>query len=116
MRDENGYAEKSRVFLRQAQEELAAGDLEQASEKLWGAAAQMVDAKAEQRGWRHDSHARLYAVVRQLADETGDPQLSRLFQVAGSLHFNFYEGALPREYIEDTVLVVQELIEKLEGL
>lgn len=116
MRQAEGYAEKSRLFFRQAQEELVAGDLDQASEKLWGAAAQMVKAVAERRGWPHDSHQRLYRAVRQRGDETGDRELTRLFQTAGSLHFNFYEGTLPREYIEDTVAVVQELMEKLETL
>ena len=42
------YREQSRQFLAQAQQELAAGDLPQASEKAWGAVAQMVKAWAAQ--------------------------------------------------------------------
>ena len=49
------YREQSRVFLAQAHfEELAKGDLQQASEKGWGAASQMVKAIAQERtrnGW-----------------------------------------------------------------
>ena len=43
-------------FLAAARACLAEGDLLQASEKGWGAAARMVKAVAETRGWRHSSH------------------------------------------------------------
>ena len=46
------YRDSSRSLLSQAKTELAAGDVRQASEKAWGAAAQMVKAIAEQRGWQ----------------------------------------------------------------
>ena len=44
------YRERSRAFLVKARTEFDAGDLEQASEKAWGAAAMMVKAVAERRG------------------------------------------------------------------
>ena len=44
------YQQQSRHLLTQALRELDQGDLVQASEKGWGAAAQMVKAVAEQRG------------------------------------------------------------------
>ena len=40
------YQERSREYLAKAFEELEAGDLTQASEKGWGAAAQIVQAAA----------------------------------------------------------------------
>ena len=40
------YLESSRILLSQAKTELAAGDVRQASEKGWGAAAQIVQAIA----------------------------------------------------------------------
>ena len=86
------YRAASRDLLAQGRVELARGDTRQASEKGWGAAAQMVKSVAEQRGWAHQSHAALYQVVRQLADETGDEDIRRLFDVAGNLHVNFYEN------------------------
>ena len=64
------YTAASHEFLRKAHEELAQGDLVQASEKGWGAAAQMVKAIAEQRGWRHNSHPRLHQIVDTLVKET----------------------------------------------
>ena len=50
------YQQDSEYFLAQAGRELAAGDLPQASEKGWGAAAQILDAVAKQRGWEHNRH------------------------------------------------------------
>ena len=86
------YLTQSREFLTQARVELARGDLPQASEKGWGAAAQMVKAIAEQRGWEHQSHASLFNVVARLVDETGNHNVGSLFRSANSLHVNFYEN------------------------
>ena len=44
------YQQASQRFLAQAKQELANGDLPQASEKGWGATAQILKAIAEQRG------------------------------------------------------------------
>ena len=44
------YRELSREYLAKAFEELKAGDLTQASERGWDAAAQIVKALAEQSG------------------------------------------------------------------
>lgn len=43
-------------FLAEAAREFAAGDIRQASEKLWGAATDAVTAAALERGWRYHSH------------------------------------------------------------
>lgn len=112
----DGYAETSRGFLAKAREELEDGDLLQASEKTWGAAAQMVKAVGERRGWAHDSHRALSQVVNRLAEETGDRSLRISFQVAQALHFNFYEGMHPREFVEDGLETIEELLGKLERL
>ena len=92
MAQNNDYVAASRDFLSNAFEELAQGELTQASEKGWGAAAQMVKAVAQQRGWEHNGHALLFAAIRRLVDETGDRQLDTLFHVANSLHSIFYEN------------------------
>ena len=86
------YQEASRTLLAQAEAELGLGDVRQASEKGWGAAAQMLKAVAQQRGWAHQSHAALYRTISRLVSETGDDEIRRLFHVAGSLHTNFYEN------------------------
>ena len=86
------YKEASEALIKQGEDELARGDTRQASEKGWGAAAQMVKSVAEQRGWEHKAHAELYNVIARLVAETGDDEIRRLFAVAGNLHVNFYEN------------------------
>ena len=94
MLQDTTYRDQSKVFLEQAFKELEQGDLLQASEKGWGAAAHMVKAVAQERGWEHRSHNLLFAAVDRMAAETGNDQFIRLFSGADSLHKNFYEGHL----------------------
>ena len=110
------YREASRSLLAQAENELARGDVRQASEKGWGAAAQMVKSIAEQRGWTHRSHAALYNAITRLVTETGDDDIRRLFDVAGNLHVNFYENWNNAENVAAGLADVQRLIDKLEPL
>ena len=105
-----------RDFMAKAWKYLDEGDLAQASEKGWGAAAQMVKAAAEARDWRHNGHAELYRAIDRLSDESDDEQLRALFHAASSLHINFYEGWLPREMVRNGLAQVTELVGKLERL
>ncbi len=109
------YTALSRRLIRQAQEEFDNGDRLQASEKAWGAAAHAVKAAAEQRGWRHNSHARLFHVVGRISREAADPEFLTLFKDASSLHQNFYEDWQPDEFVQDGIQRVQALVEKLDG-
>ena len=110
------YQTASRHLLTQARTELAAGDSRQASEKGWGAAAQIVKSVAELRGWEHRNHAALYRVVRRLADETGDEDIRRLFNTAGNLHVNFYENWNNAENVARDLADVGQFLDKLEPL
>ncbi len=105
-----------RDFMAKARAYLAEGDLLQASEKGWGAAAQMVKAAAEVRGWPHKNHGHLFTTIDRLGDETGDKELAILFHSAHSLHTNFYEGWMTRQSVEAALSQVQRLVEKLERL
>ena len=110
------YAEVSRRLIRQAAEELERGDLIQASEKAWGAAAQAVKAIAEQREWAHSSHFLLFQAVSNLVNETGQPEIRRLFGVANSLHTNFYEHWMDPDSVEGSIADVRMLVDMLEGV
>ena len=112
----NDYANAGRDFLAQAFAELTKGDLPQASEKGWGAAAQMVKAVAALRGWDHNGHTPLFQAVRRVVEETGDGRISELFHIANSLHVNFYENWLPEELVRSGLDNVSELVEKLDQL
>ena len=103
-------------FLANARAYFVNGDLLQASEKGWGAAARMVKAVAETRGWRHNSHGDLYRVVGRLANELEDEQLRSLFISANSLHENFYEGPMPAEFIADALDDVEEITRRLKAV
>ena len=113
---QDGYTQQSRQFLTQAKEELDKGDLVQASEKLWGASAQIVKAVAQRRGWRHGSDRNLFEVVNWIAEETGDRSLRIAFQVVWGQHYNFYETGYPREFVENGIALGEEFVGKLERL
>ena len=110
------HSETAGVFLAKAGGYLAEGDLLQASEKGWGAAAQMVKAVAEARGWAHSGHRQLFVAVDLLVKETGDEQLRVAFGLANVLHINFYDGLLPREDVEAYLAHIREFVGRLEEL
>ncbi len=110
------YREAGRQLLAQARAELDAGDLRQASEKAWGAAAQMVKAAAQARGWPHNAHRDLWTGIRDLTNEIGDPDIHSLFASAHYLHGNFYENAFDAEMVRHHLDRVGQFIAKLEGL
>ena len=110
------YHEASLTLLTQAESELAQDDVRQASEKGWGAAAQIVKAAAEQRGLAHRDHAALYRAVDALSTEANDDDIYLLFQVASQLHVNFYENWDSPENVRRGLTAVRRLIEKVSAL
>ena len=107
------YQQASEHFLAQARQELAVGDLPQASEKGWGATAQILKAIAEQRGWEHNRHRHHLRIASRLRAETGDGDIRRLFAVASVLHENFYENGMMAEDVADGLDDVEALLDKL---
>ena len=108
------YAVRGRKYLAQATEEFARADLPQASEKAWGAAAQMMKAVAAERGWAHGQHRQLFSVARRLADEVDDEELRTLFRVASDLHANLYEEFLDSEEVKFSLTKVESLVRRVE--
>ena len=110
------YQDAARHLLAHGLEELAKGDSRQASEKGWGATAQMIKAVASSRGWKHDSHASLYRVIDRLVRETGDDDIRSRFSTANGLHQNFYENWGSADYVAGGLVEVGVLLDKLEPL
>ena len=110
------HAETAQTFLAKARSSLVEGDLLQAAEKGWGAAAQAVKAVAEQRGWRHRTHGDLFRAINRLTDEMSDSSLHKQFLVANGLHNNFYEGELPSASIDAGLADVEALVARLEQI
>ena len=91
--------------------------MRQASEKPWGAAAQIVKAVANQRGWEHHGHAQLFDVIDDLRAETRDREIrALLFDVASALHSNFYEDWRSSENVAEGMDDVERFLDKLEPL
>ena len=109
------HTQTATEFLAKAHEYLAIGDLLQASEKGWGATAQMVKAVAEDRGWRHASHGDLYRAIDRLEEETSDEQLRFLFSSASALHQNFYEGWMEADFVAGNLKDVEEITRRLSA-
>lgn len=112
------YEAQAREFLAKGREYLTAGDLHQASEKGWGAAAHMAKAVAEAQGWTYDRHADFSRVMNQAVLLTGNYRLSDLRGRANDLHGNYYERKrfLNAEIISKDLESVSELVDLLAPL
>ena len=107
------YQQASEHFLAQARQELSDGDLAQASEKGWGATAQILKAVAEQRGWEHHRHRHYHHAASRIRAETGDGDIRRLFDSASALHENFYENDMATDEVAERLDDVETLMDKL---
>ena len=86
MRKTQEYLKLNGKYLREAEALLNDGDWVQASEKFWGAAAEIVKAVAAKRGIKINSHGKFYGFVATLKQEPDEPKLPRLFSLAAALH------------------------------
>ena len=80
---------------------LSEGDLHQASEKGWGAAAHMAKAVAAARGWEYETHEQFFSVMENAGHVARlQRQVSRLSSVAYKLHGHLYKrrNAVERRY------------------
>jgi len=108
------YLKLNNKYLKEAEALIKKGNYVQASEKFWGAAAEMVKAIAARRGIDIKSHGELYEFVSKLRDELREPEVPRLFSLASTLHQNFYENWLPPETVRDHGDAVRELVPRLK--
>ena len=108
------YLRLHEKLLKGAEEEYAKGDLVQASEKLWGAVASLLNAIAEVRGWKHVSHRDYHIIVDNLFKETNDRELLICFDAASKLHANFYHDFMSKDAFEVRRDCVLKLINKLK--
>ena len=88
------HVETAQKFLIDADREYEAGDILQASEKLWGAASHVVLAEMKRRSMSVRTHRQTVEAVNMLAEEYNSPSLADWFIAAQGLHRNFYNGDL----------------------
>ncbi len=112
------HTAQAREFLDRADQNLADGDLRQASEKGWGAAAHMAKAVAIVQGWEYDRHSHFHRVMNQARRLSGNDRLPFLHGRAEILHVNFYEltGDLDPVTIGEDLASMGELLDVLEAL
>ncbi len=107
------YADAALELLKTAEEELGKGDLRQASEKIWGAAALAVKAYAYWReGVRLSSHGELWRYKDKIAAELGD-WVHDAWAQANAMHINFYEGWATPESVRQAMNRVKKLVEEI---
>ena len=85
------YESQAREFLAKSRVFLTAGDLHQASENGWGAAAHMTKAVALDQGWQYTCHSEFHRITKQAKQATGNLRLPYLYSRAEILHINYYE-------------------------
>ncbi len=95
------HAQAARDFLAASDREFAAGDHLQGSEKLYGAATQVVIAMCQQRGWRYRSHRAMKQAISDFSREYDDPFIIGGFSAAERFHENFFHDNL-EDYDIDT--------------
>ena len=108
------YANQSREFIALAHQELEQGDLLQASEKAWGAAAAAIKSVAEMRGWQHYAHTLIAAALWRISREHNRPRLLGMMAWASGLHQNYYEYRYGEEVVAEGIAQVAELLSILE--
>ncbi|MEM0464312.1 MAG: PaREP1 family protein [Pyrobaculum sp.] len=107
------YVEASKSLLEEARGELEKGDVRQAAEKLWGAAALAIKAYAAWReGKRLASHGELWRYKDVVAAELGE-WVRDAWNAGNAMHVNFYEGWATREQVVSALKKVSRLVEEL---
>ena len=110
------HAQTALDFLAASDQEFDAGDILQASEKLWGAATHSVIAVAKQQGWAHGSHYALREAAERLSDEHDDIRIELEFAIAEKFHRNFYHNTMPDFEIDRDRPIVHDLVHRVLAL
>ena len=109
------YVEASKDLLERARVELGRGDVRQAAEKAWGAAALAVKAYAAwKEGKRLVSHRELWEWKRRLEEELGE-WVSDAWAQATAMDVCFYEGWCSGKDVEEALERVERLVRGVEG-
>ena len=111
-----GHIQVSRDFLRRSRQYLADGDLHQAAEKGWGAAAHLMKAVAASEGWEYEHHDQFDMVVQNASQRFRQPSVRQYGNSAHFLHRSFYRHPdfLQREAIGQHIDDVEKMVDALE--
>ena len=104
----------SRELLAKAWQELDSGDLLQASEKAWGAAAFALKAAAEKRRWFNDADWKLGIIADILSAELDDPSIAAGYSRTREAHYNYYHHEFGAWRIAALIAAAARMISSLE--
>ena len=105
----------SRRLIQQAHGELERGDRLQATEKIWGALAQMLKAHGQQRGWMNlGGHRTVGHIALHMDIEYDEIPVARAYVAADNGHRNFYDNELSPPEIAGIITIVSSVLSDLE--
>ena len=105
----------SRRLIHQAREELERGDRLQATEKIWGALAQILKAHGQRRGWLNlGGHRTVGHIAQHLDAEYVEIPVARAYLAADNGHRNFYDNEMSPPEIEGIIALVTSVLPRLE--
>ena len=110
------YLRLNGKYMAEAERLLADEDYPQASEKLWGATAEIIKAIAAKRGVELGTHRSIGEYVSKLAKENPRWYLIQGFSISSALHTNFYEDHMPPDHVKADAEVVKDFVGKLKSL
>ena len=101
-------------LLKQAREELDKGDIRQAAEKAWGAAALSIKAYAEWRDHKKlTSHGELWKYKDLIAERLGG-WVRDAWMYANSMHTCFYEGWCSKKDVSTAIKFIEKLVNNVK--
>jgi len=110
------YKAQSIHYLENAFVSMEAGDVEKASEFLWGSMAEAIKAIAASREREIRHHGEIGEYARELAKQLEDEAISDVFGNASYLHTNFYETGLTIEEVYTYAIRIKAIVGKLLAL
>ncbi len=100
----------ARQLIEDAQQEIAAGDLVQGGEKLWGATSHAIRAHCASHDLAHGRYAHRRRAVFDLAEQLDNPFVRVTFGIAQSCRGNFYNDWLEQEDLDAYLPDIEELV------
>jgi hypothetical protein len=110
------YHELNEKYISDADKLFASKDYPQASEKYWGAAAEITKAYGAETGKVLRIHGELRDFVRKLGNKRPELELMTLFVDAEALHANFCENELAPEGVEKYAQSVRTYVSRMRKL
>ena len=114
----DNHMQISRRFIQQAEEQLANGNLAQASGKVWEAVSHRVTEIAKKRNWRCNSMMDLSVAVDRLAEETDNSkeELSMWFSFSVTSYVNSSDDYKPENFVRLDIESAKNLLDALDDV